>query len=407
MTIRIKEPCKLLNSIAIALVMSAQYLSYIANLYLGIRGGTVTLMVLIGLALEFGCVLLKKGLPTFRKNNLLLFGYILGYFALSFLISRGPSTQEYLIEFLSYGTFALLATARERDDELILTLLMSLTFFFWISPGRFVSSSIMKQLNYSRMDMFFSYIMILSLLAAAFHFCFYRRRTPFAWLLYGLNLGECVIGFSVLGRGPILVLFVACVFIWNRKTLDAGKFWSAKRAAILIPAFIAAVVLILNFNAIVIGIDNFLQSRGITVALFHKMALLVSKTGSVLNNREEVWGNAFEMILKSPLVGNGIASYANRYDTWPHNLFLQILVEMGIVGGLPLLARIIGKLKRVLIRHELRLDDSVFFYLVLCYSVVRLMFSSHLWHLPEFWLFFFNVPVLVGTAGKEEGMKTL
>jgi O-antigen ligase len=57
-------------------------------------------------------------------------------------------------------------------------------------------------------------------------------------------------------------------------------------------------------------------------------------------NRPKLWEASWKLFLKNPLTGAGIGSYYNFVktepwgDRWPHNLFLEWLCELGIVGFL-------------------------------------------------------------------------
>lgn len=388
-----------INSAAIALMIGAQYLSYIGELYLGIKSGLVVGIILVCLGMELtGCIMTW---PSFRLDfqALLRYGYILFYFLFSFFLASKRNT-EYLTEFLCYGTFALLACTQERDDELVLRLVMCLSLLFWISPETFMAGSLLENLTYDRMGMFYSYILIVPVTGAVIHggFCFEKKW--YLLLLYGINLATFGRAILTLGRGPMLVVFMTAAFVWNRHSLAKGRFWTAKRAAVILPVAAAAVYVFLNLYDVFIELDAFLVNHGITIALIHKMADLLSSTGSILSQRDENWRLAWQMICESPIWGNGIGEYANRYGTWPHNLFLQIAVEFGVLG-LPLIWNILKRLKSACIDVVCRFDSALFYY-VLCLSVVRLMLSSYLWHLPEFWLFFFFLPAAAGQSRDKE-----
>jgi len=59
--------------------------------------------------------------------------------------------------------------------------------------------------------------------------------------------------------------------------------------------------------------------------------------GASSSGRIDRFSSAFEMISESPLMGKGLGSfpiYFNEYDVpdYPHNMIIEILAEIGIVG---------------------------------------------------------------------------
>lgn len=380
------------NSVAIALMISEQFIAYSARILLGINSGVGPIVSFVSLLLELVSLYFCKGIKL-NKKNVALYSYILLFFVFSFVITRGSHTREYLIEFLAYGTFALMAAENRRDDQLILTIIMMLSVIFWLAPTRMVSSGLMSQLDYNRIEMYASYVLIIPISATIVHVLFCPSRKWQIKLLYILNIGQFVLIFTSLGRGPMLLLLITAVICVNRISLNKGHFWNAKRAAVIIFGGLASILFILNFNVIIISINTYLERHGIVIAVFKKIVRLLDRNLTVFNNRESVWSNSYAMIINSPLWGNGIASYANKYEVWPHNLFLQLLVEMGVIGCIPLFIPIIKKWKSVIIDIQCKYLSSVFI-LVMCLSCIRLMFSTYLWHLPEFWLFFFFLPSL-------------
>ena len=51
------------------------------------------------------------------------------------------------------------------------------------------------------------------------------------------------------------------------------------------------------------------------------------------NDRYNLWNMAFQEFKKSPVIGHGALSFQEKYDNYfPHNIFLEILADFGIVG---------------------------------------------------------------------------
>lgn len=88
---------------------------------------------------------------------------------------------------------------------------------------------------------------------------------------------------------------------------------------------------------------------------------------------------AIAIFKDSPLVGAGIGGYHSiTGNAWPHNFFLELLSETGLIGTLALLAIILGVLTHKRIKLTYITQSDMFFFLVLVALFVRVMVSSDL-----------------------------
>jgi len=64
--------------------------------------------------------------------------------------------------------------------------------------------------------------------------------------------------------------------------------------------------------------------------------------GAAIKSRYSFSSVAFEMFNSSPLIGHGLGSFQISTGDYPHNLSLEILAELGLVGYMPILVALIA-----------------------------------------------------------------
>ena len=189
---------------------------------------------------------------------------------------------------------------------------------------------------------------------------FVFATTPARRLLYGLLIPYVVMGayftFNRAGWGAMaLDLLVAAIFLPGfRRLFLAG-------------ALAAALGLAYSWSSV-------LQSSVVTERL--------SSRGPV-DYRIEIWGHAAEIFRYSPIFGLGYNNFGRfylRYDpSWlkytvlpqPHNTFLEVFFDNGLIGGLPYLASFILVAVGA-IRHYRRARDPASKGLVLAFGLAFL-----------------------------------
>ena len=126
--------------------------------------------------------------------------------------------------------------------------------------------------------------------------------------------------------------------------------------------------------------------------------LLALFQGDIMDSssgRDELYERCILLFKENPL-GIGIGFWQSdpfMNGLYPHNIFLEIAVEFGIIG-IFVFVIILG----LLIVRLFRLDKSLFFPYAALFAICfgRLLVSSMYWSRPEFWLilsfFLFNFP---------------
>lgn len=196
----------------------------------------------------------------------------------------------------------------------------------------------------------------------------FGNRTTFLLLLLGLVLLLYKRNPSRLILG--LLFFIGLLLVFQNQIADIVN-------AILSPIYSV-------FN------DNTVYSR--TLAVFQSQKLLD------LSGREAFFFNAFELIKKSPLFGNGIgadmifnysrfgSSVSNIILTglYSHNGFLEMSVEFGIAIAVLVWGWVI--FKSIIKFRRMEYNDKLFlFLLVLLYGLARSFLGYPYWYNWYFW----------------------
>lgn len=173
-----------------------------------------------------------------------------------------------------------------------------------------------------------------------------------------LGLATCVAvtfalsrGFGPIARSALLVLAALFVFVMLTSGARGPLLATALSLAMLIPLGFRLspgvrvtirrhlprfLLLLVAGAAIALGFSDNLASRATTVA---RLRLLFTQDGGGASavGRVDFYQAAVEYWTDSPLVGHGTGSFPVMYGLgdvrgYPHNLFLEVLVEQGLVG---------------------------------------------------------------------------
>ncbi len=136
------------------------------------------------------------------------------------------------------------------------------------------------------------------------------------------------------GRGPFLGAALAALVGLATRPPTAG------RGRVELPYATAAATLLIAVAAAYVA--YLLASGGATATLarFAKLVDQAENTAMVRGaNRFDYWAAAYDLWLSAPLFGHGLSSFSVLFHggrevagTHPHNIFLQIAAETGIVG---------------------------------------------------------------------------
>ncbi len=179
-------------------------------------------------------------------------------------------------------------------------------------------------------------------------------------------------------RGAIL-----CIIIFGFMYLMYGinyQFKTLAKFGILAAALLLAYLCL--YSTLLYDIGTFLSNLGITSRSIN--ALLNGEISND-NGRSGLQEKALSLIAEGGPFGTGFCSSRYHYaGAYPHNIFLEILIDMGYVGGsIFILLLAIG-----VIRFFVTVKDyhwRVLFIIFFSCAAGRLMVSSSFWMEPFFW----------------------
>lgn len=113
------------------------------------------------------------------------------------------------------------------------------------------------------------------------------------------------------------------------------------------------------------------------------LRLLLSGEISRDSGRGLIQSRCLEMIRENWLLGNGIGADQRVIGTYPHNLFIEILLHFGIVAGVPVLVFLI----LAAIKKLVNTDNKKLYFFYFCVGFLPTMLSGTYLTSISFWLF--------------------
>lgn len=216
-----------------------------------------------------------------------------------------------------------------------------------------------------------------------FFFVYFEARdkgNKFAYVVaatsfFGSFIGGC--------RGALLsaVVYIVLLELYLLNPLTMKKL-----VGVIVFSIVMTIVL-LNLTEIITWMDKFLDGFGYSSRLLDKF-LDQSADGDLFQfeDRQAIIDRTMENL---GLFGNGI--YGDRVvlrGTYPHNLFLELLCQYGVVFGTVIIGCLIGFLYRL---HKVtkRMKNDYFqclFLCLICSIFVKMMFSASYLTDRPFWL---------------------
>lgn len=186
-----------------------------------------------------------------------------------------------------------------------------------------------------------------------------------------LGIGSVLLGASRSGLliTVLLALFVVVVRLKQQKV----SFWKT------------LLVIALLLSSMVWWLSTFVDSS--EIALFQRLTgTLQNQQVGAKEARDFIWENAFNQFLNSPVVGDQLFERETGY--YPHNIFIEVLMSIGLVGfvGFGGLVIFLGKQFN---RIYTQLNSSPYLIVLLVLWIVQFTLvqtSGGIFVSPEFWI---------------------
>ena len=147
---------------------------------------------------------------------------------------------------------------------------------------------------------------------------------------------------------------------------------------------VAIFVTVVSFNMGYIS-ENIFEKYNIKSYSFAQTYDTIVGVDNGLAGRDEIWKEAVEYFLQSPIIGYGIASFNNYYGRHPHSIVLEFLTSFGIVGTI-----IFASFCIIAVINILKAKNSyekVFNIYFMTLGLVPLVFNMYFSKWQYFWVF--------------------
>lgn len=279
----------------------------------------------------------------------------------------------FLLKWISYSDKKILTTFSIVDKIAKVYLILELITIIMDKP-LFAEALVTYDKYFLGSDNYSAFIIIpLTGIMCVYSQIKYRRITLSTWFFSIIGFLDLAIPFSVTGMFVYLLMLFLFMFINNP---EIRRLFTIKKVGIA--GFI--------FLILVLGIH--IQDY------FSCILTLLGKVG--LNSREIIWPKVINAIFQKPLLGWGklteeqISSYLLYGADHAHNIFLEILLDSGVIGGFVFFYWIIGIFKGIKFYNIKYIN--LLYACFACYIICG-MFDFYL-PLIYFWLLIFSFDLL-------------
>lgn len=299
-----------------------------------------TVLLLLGSLAAGGWVFYKRR-GKMRRSPLLLTGLLGLFFTFcGFSYFWSPSTA-YAIEKIGYlwvltfwsflGCAFIISRDQARLRRFFVVIMVFSSWFVFEALGAFLSADLTGQQVYAlgtrylglgRVIGLGSIVLFIYAISATRS---KMRRLLFLVLFFGHVATLLVIG----GRGPLLAT-VAGLLV----PVYFGTDWDMMRAKVSVQRYVKPIIASLFVS--IVGVILFLPSGALTTIL-RLQVLFSNDVGASAGMRIQMYEQALEIWSVHPFGGAGIGGWPvlagwGDQKMYPHNLFLEILSEYGIIG---------------------------------------------------------------------------
>ena len=374
-----------LTNLCVTLLVLSQYLTLILECYLSEQSGYFT--VVIGTTiLVFLLKCLFFPIRTVSKRFLCYSAFILLSYLLTLLFCADKTNLtiiDYLVFCFIPFTFSCVL---DFDCKTILKWSMyAVILAFPVFSDVFAKGNAGS--SYDAVSMGSSYALLPVVGAALVHFMFFRREaTFFDKIVYVLNLIFLLSFIQMSYRGPLMCVFLILgVSICHNMMIEEN----AKKKILLICIVLFLFVFFMMFYEIIINVFfNLLEKNGIRIAFIDKNRFLTSTgDGGLFHGRLQIWKEAWDGFLDSPIWGHGLSTFLYYTGTlFPHNFVLQLLYDGGLLLAIPLFYLIFEGIKKVILIRKTHPDYFSFAIFAGGISFPRGLVSAETWRIIMLWV---------------------
>lgn len=364
-----------INCFLVALYLTSTCVSSIISSFIAIPFISVILVLLVVVG-----VILNNPHLTLLKMPLIYFFIFLLVLLTSSLINGTENVINYFFHFVVFGISSLLISNIQVDTRKTLYYLLLIYFLYILVYLLKIQYFFVDDYADNQMGLAYSFVpgVLIGFLIILSRNYFNRKTRLLALFVLICSLG--VILFKTVTRGAILSVLVGFYLLILLKSKTELRKIIILCSLLFIPIFVYIV-------------PSIIDSLGHTsVGALNKLLIMLEDGGDVSNGRNQLYNSAIQLFYNNPIIGNGVGLFEDINNTYVHQIFLEMLCEVGILGSCVFLYPLVHKVVNVF-KARVSLDKS-FFLIYFTYSIVLLLFSNAFWLLPSFWFIFFNTKLV-------------
>lgn len=340
----------------------------------GIVAASAFLSLFIGIYVQGGRVL-KKGALVF----LLLFFV---YFLITPLVFNVDHKTyiDYFSTFIIYGMCGFIYSSINFDHKFLYRL--AVLFSLVISPVVYLV--VFYKFIPSYVTDTFGYYMRVSHVVSMFLFIlFYNSLQDDSKIIRVVSFCLASVFFIFMitfGARSFLLAFMLFFIFFVIKKYKSFNF----KFVFIVLVFMF--VLYSELYSIMIWFNSLLSDYNVESRSLIRLIYIYESNEDLSSGRYWIWGKGFEGFLNSPIIGNGIASFENKYNYYVHNFVLQLLYEGGLILAVPVIC-VLVKFGLVLFDKNISAVDWFFIFMIFFGGVFYLFFSGVIWSSVYIWFF--------------------
>lgn len=243
-----------------------------------------------------------------------------------------------------------------------------------LNVGYWVQTDSRGEIIYLSYNLTFGYDV--SLFALYYLYLALTEKRLWQWAMAGAAIAMILAGGS---RGPLICIAVFCALM----ALISFDKWRKKPFLVLL-GILCVVLVTVFYETIILGVSTLFEQGGISS---RTLTMLLNGSITSENGRARIWEAAIEMIRTNPL-GYGAMGARHVITAYhdvghPHQFFLEIFIDYGVLLGGAMLIAMFAYAYRVLFRN-VSVEWRALFLVFLCRSC-HLLISGTYWHIMPFW----------------------
>lgn len=310
--------------------------------------------------------------------------YVLVFFIATNLYTKGH-INEVTISFFQYCLVGLLVSQIDFDIE-VTSRIVSYIFLVVAYPSFLLIQKDITQTWQAVVTMEICYALLPVLAMAIIRIVYFRNNRNICTIFSSVISLYFLLRIFLKGTRGVLACLLVLIVLMFLNT-DKRRVQQIKISRIIL--ILIGIVLFVNIDFVLMQLSNLTNSMGISINILDKSARLLA-AGDMSNGRTEHYVIAIRDFLESPIWGNGIGVFFDRYPEmgYPHNIICQVLFEGGILLGAPIILLIVKGFNSVFFNFINERESRIIIIYLFSISVPAAMLSSELWVYPLLWQMF-------------------